>query len=397
MFAFRSKISKPLFSKMLYRFTPESHETLPFTDPAVTETLMSSYSNYSEKKFIDKVKIKVKGGNGGRGCVTYYRDRVVRAGAPDGGAGGNGGSLYMKATSGLSDLHIVKKTMLEGNNGKAGGRAKRDGKNGKDLHCSVPVGTLVWEIMVDKKVKTKEEKVVKKDFHKRLLKDLDAEGASVLVARGGVGGRGNFKTRGLKVAEAGKPGETKDILLELKCIADIGLVGLPNVGKSSLLASVSRSLPRIANYPFTTLSPLVGKIRFIDGFDFTMADIPGIIEDAHKDKGLGLDFLRHIERTKVFLYVLDVAGEENEDLKKNLDILIHEIKCYKKEFLNRPSLVAVNKCDLEPKAEERFAKFQKECEFPSFLISAKHGFGLGEMIVEMRKMIENQKIEEKKL
>jgi GTP-binding protein len=166
----------------------------------------------------------------------------------------------------------------------------------------------------------------------------------------------------------GKQGEIKDILLEMKCLADVGLVGLPNVGKSSILASVSRSLPKIANYPFTTLNPLVGKIRFIDDFEFTMADLPGIIEDAHKNKGLGLDFLRHIERTKVFLYVLDVAGEENEDLKKNLDILINEIKCYKKEFLDRPSIVAVNKCDLETNAEERFSKLQKECKFPCFLI-----------------------------
>ena len=396
MFIFHPRDTRPLRLITSF-FSAFSNEVRTLqTEPAVTETLMTTYSNFSEKKFIDKVKIKVRGGNGGRGCVTYYRDRIIRSGAPDGGSGGNGGDLCFKAATGLSDLHIMKRTMIEGNNGKAGARGKRDGKNGKTLYCSVPVGTLVWEIMVDKKVKTKEEKIVKKDFHKRLLKDLDIDGKSVVVARGGVGGRGNAKTRCLKVIEAGKLGEIKDILLELKCIADVGLVGLPNVGKSSILASVSRSLPKIANYPFTTLSPLVGKIKFIDDFEFTMADLPGIIEDAHKNKGLGLDFLRHIERTKVFLYVLDVAGDLNEDLKKNFDILINEIKCYKKEFLNRPSIVAVNKCDIEKNAEERFKNFQKECGFPSFMISAKHGFGLGDMIIELRKMVEaNQKTSEK--
>ena len=298
--------------------------------------------------------------------MSYHRDRITKSGAPDGGSGGSGGDLHFRASPFLSDLHVMRKALVEGNNGKSASRAKRDGMNGKPIYLNVPVGTLVWEVLYDKKINTKEENIVKNEYQKRLLKDLDQDGKSVLVVKGGVGGRGNANHRGLKVAESGTPGEIKDVILEMKSIADIGLVGLPNVGKSSILASVSRSLPKIANYPFTTLNPLIGKIRFIDNFVFTMADIPGIIEDAHKNKGLGLEFLRHIERTKVFVYVLDVAGEENKILKKHLDILVNEVKCYKKDFMNRPSIVVVNKCDLEPEAEARFLALQKECEFPCF-------------------------------
>lgn len=365
----------------------------PLTEPAVTETLMSNYSNFSEKRFIDKLKVKVKAGRGGNGCVSFYRDRVVRAGAPDGGCGGKGGDLYLRASSSLNDLHVIKKTLLEGNNGKSAGGGKRDGKHGKDIYYNVPTGTLVYEILSDKKIILKEERILKHDYHKRLVKDLDQEGKSVLIAKGGAGGKGNARFRGLKVAESGKIGECKEIYLELKSIADVGLVGLPNVGKSSILASVSRSLPRIANYPFTTLSPLVGKIRFIDDFEFTMADIPGIIEDAHKNKGLGLEFLRHIERTKVFVYVLDVCGEENEDLFTKLSILRNEVYCYKKNFQGKPSIVVVNKCDLEADAEKRFVNLKEKCDKPCFLISAKHGFGIGEMLVKLRSLVEQTKQE----
>lgn len=392
LISFGFKLS-PRIPKFIFSFSSST----PLVEPAITESLMSTYSNFSEKRFIDKVKLKVKGGNGGRGCVSYYRDRVVRSGAPDGGSGGTGGDLYFQACSSLSDLHVIKRTIIEGNNGKPASGRKKDGKNGNPIYCNVPVGTLVWEIIVDKKINSKVENIVKKDFHKKLLNDLDIEGKTVLVARGGNGGRGNAHHRGIKVAEHGQEGQIKNILLELKSIADVGLVGLPNVGKSSILASVSRSLPKIANYPFTTLSPLVGKINFIDNFEFTIADIPGIIEDAHKNKGLGLDFLRHIERTKVFIYVLDVAGEENKNLKTNLDVLMNELCCYKKEFLQRPSIVVVNKCDLEQESEERLEELQKNCKFPCFLISAKHSYGLGSMIVQLRKLVEEIKKKDEKI
>ena len=265
-----------------------------FSSNIVTESLMKEYTNFRERNFVDRLKLVIKAGNGGRGCVTYYRDRKVRTGAPDGGSGGRGGNVYFRAINKIYDLNHLKKPTYEGNNGKPGMKSKKDGKDGGDMKLSVPVGTIVYNI----KEVTEDNKLIKD-----IISDLDFEGKEALVAKGGVGGKGNANNIGIKDPEPGGLGEVRNIYLELKCIADVGLVGFPNAGKSTFLASVTRALPKIAEYPFTTLNPMIGKVQFIDGNSFTIADIPGIIEDAHKNKGLGLDFLRHIERTRVYIYI----------------------------------------------------------------------------------------------
>lgn len=366
--------------------------------------LAEDLEDFAERRFIDRVKMKVTGGKGGDGAFTFYRDRVVKSGAPDGGDGGNGGNVIFKATSFFTDLRHIRRPTIEGNRGRNGGRLKRMGKHGKDLHYSVPIGTLIWELKpVEKYTGEKFEndspeiqkgrEIKYTAIKKKLIADLDTEGKEVIVAKGGKGGRGNAMHRGLKEAEKGKPGEVVNILLELKSLADIGLVGYPNAGKSTILATLTRAFAKIAPYPFTTLQPTVGKIKFVDDFTMTIADIPGLIEGSHQNKGLGHEFLRHIERTKVLMYVLDITSE---NLLEEYNVLKKELDMYNKEiFDKKPSILVLNKIDLVENSEQIIQDLQSKVDIKVLGMSAKYSRELDKIVVNLRKIVEERRRIEK--
>ncbi len=315
-------------------------------------------------KFIDIAKINVKAGNGGNGIVSFHREKYVPKGGPDGGNGGSGGNIILKANPHLTTLLDFKyKSHFRAENGKPGGPNNKTGKNGQDLIIPVPCGT-----------------VVKNAVSGEIIADLVQPDQELIAARGGRGGRGNteFATptnQTPRYAEKGFPGEELELILELKVIADVGIVGFPNVGKSTLISVISDAKPKIADYPFTTLTPNLGVVRIDIGKSFVVADIPGLIEGASQGKGLGLDFLRHIERTKVLLFLLDATSN---DLKKDFKILITELKKYNKELLEKEKLIAINKLDLiEQNKINKISSLNFGKNYPSPLcISAVTGFGL---------------------
>lgn len=280
--------------------------------------------------FRDVLRITVQAGRGGDGGLSFHREKFVPKGGPDGGHGGRGGSVYLRAIDDITSLtRLVDRRQYKAPSGGQGEGRNRNGRNGKDVIIDVPVGTRASDAETGE-----------------LLADLVTVGQTAIVAAGGLGGRGNssFATstrQTPRFSEWGSRGEQRQIELELRTIGDVGLVGYPNAGKSSLLAAVSNSKPAIADYPFTTLSPNLGVV--IRGEErFTMADIPGIIEGAHEGKGLGLDFLRHISRTRLLIYVVD----GNEDVAETLTALQHELASFDPELLNRPAVVFINKTDL---------------------------------------------------
>lgn len=285
--------------------------------------------------FRDVLDITVQGGKGGDGGLSFLRLKYMPKGGPDGGHGGDGGSVVLEAIDDVSSLErLVGQQHYRAETGAQGEGRNRDGARGEDLVIRVPVGTRATDLDTGE-----------------LLADLTEVGQRAVVAGGGLGGRGNAAFAGSKrqaprFAEYGTPGEKRRLRLELRMIADVGLVGYPNAGKSSLLAALSNARPQIASYPFTTLSPNLGVVER-DDERFTLADIPGIIEDAHKGKGLGLEFLRHISRTRLLVYVLDIA----EDPGATLEALQHELREYDPELLERPALIALNKTDLASEAE----------------------------------------------
>ncbi len=279
--------------------------------------------------FVDYAKIFVKAGDGGRGIVSFRREKFVPKGGPDGGDGGKGGDIILKASKDENTLRLFRfKRKFTAQNGQPGGSNNRTGRSGEDVIVKVPVGTIV------------------KDVESSVVADLNKNSQEVVVAKGGKGGKGNasFATstnRAPRFAQEGQKGEEKELVIELKLLADVGLVGFPNAGKSSLIRAVSNAKPEIANYPFTTLKPNLGYVYFNDK-DFIIADIPGIIEGAHEGKGLGLQFLRHIERTSVLLFVIDIL----DNPKDTYDKLVHELESYNKEILNKKMAVVLNKIDL---------------------------------------------------
>lgn len=281
---------------------------------------------------VDSATIEVEAGHGGRGAASFRREPFVPRGGPDGGDGGRGGSVVLFATTEVSSLApYARRRRWRAEAGRPGAGGLKAGRRGQDLRLSVPVGTLVYD-----------------ESSNALLGDLDRPGAELVVAAGGLGGRGNvhFKSsinRAPHFAEPGLPGQTVRLRLELKLIADVGLVGPPNAGKSSLLRAVSAATPRVADYPFTTLDPHPGVIELDDGRRFVMADIPGLIAGAAQGAGLGLRFLRHIERTRVLVYLVDGS---RPDPWADLDAVRKEVKQYSPELARRPSLVVVNKLDL---------------------------------------------------
>lgn len=285
---------------------------------------------------IDLAKISLKAGNGGNGAIAWRREKYEPTGGPAGGDGGDGGSIIIKATRNLSTLDDFKfKKIFKAENGEAGGKSKKFGKKGEDLIIKVPVGTILRE-----------------ETSNKIIKDFKVDGEEFLIAKGGRGGRGNvhFKNsvrQAPRFAENGKKGQEINLILELKILADVGLVGLPNVGKSTLISVISKAKPKIANYHFTTLNPNLGVVNIDKERSFIVADIPGLIEGANKGEGLGHDFLRHIERCRVLIHLVDISGIEGRDPIKDFDLINKELELYNKELANKPMIVALNKTDLD--------------------------------------------------
>ena len=297
--------------------------------------------------FIDRAVIEVRSGKGGDGAIAFLHEKYVAKGGPAGGNGGRGGSIYLRASKTINTLFNFRhsKTFIA-NDGEKGGIKNQYGKYAEDVIVDVPVGTVVY---------------LEKD--KEFLGDLNEDGKIVMVAKGGRGGRGNscFKSstnRVPKIAENGEPGERKRLILELKLLADVGLVGFPSVGKSTLLSVVSAAKPEIADYPFTTITPNLGVVSVKDGSSFVMADLPGLIEGAHQGKGLGLQFLRHIERCRVIVHVIDLS-ETGRDPFEDYKIINNELKEYGFALDKRPQIIVASKMD-EEGADEKLKKLEKQ-------------------------------------
>lgn len=327
--------------------------------------------------FVDKAVITVKAGDGGNGAVSFHREKYVAAGGPDGGDGGRGGNIVFKVDTGLNTLADFRyKRKYTAPAGQTGGAKRCFGKAGEDLVITVPEGTLIFD-----------------DETGRLMADMMAE-KPFIAAKGGRGGRGNahFATPTRQVprfAKPGTPGESYTLRLELKLLADVGLVGFPNVGKSSLISAVSEAKPQVANYHFTTITPVLGVVRVAERQSFVMADIPGIIEGAAEGVGLGHDFLRHIERCRVLVHVVDIAGSEGRDPLEDFDKINHELAAFDSELAARPMIVAGNKCDLA--TEEQQAAFADAMEargFAYFPIMAPIAHGTDALIKHLAAMLQ---------
>lgn len=321
--------------------------------------------------FVDTADIIIKSGKGGNGAVSFRREPFVPDGGPDGGDGGNGGNVIFRADSRLKTLMDFKyKKKYQAENGEDGMKKNRFGKKGADLIIKVPEGTLV----VEKKSGL-------------TMCDLEKDNDEFLAAIGGRGGRGNTKFKNSvrqapNFGEAGGFPQELEVSLELKMIADVGLIGFPNVGKSTLLAASTKAKPKIANYHFTTLNPNLGVVSVGDT-SFIMADIPGLIEGAHEGAGLGLDFLRHIERTRILIHVVDLAGSEGRDPLDDFKKINEELKKYKNELSDKLQIVAANKTDLLTDSDEKFLAFKKAINkegYPVYMISAATNYGVQELM-----------------
>ncbi len=312
--------------------------------------------------FIDFAEIYVKAGDGGRGIVSFRREKYIPKGGPDGGDGGKGGDVIIEASKDENTLRPFRfKRHFRAENGQPGGSNNKTGKSGEDLIIKVPIGSII------------------KDESGNVIADLTKDGERAVVAKGGKGGKGNaaFATptnRAPRIAQPGKKGEEKKLIIELKLLADVGLVGFPNAGKSSLIRAVSDAKPEVANYPFTTINPHLGYVEF-NGKSFVIADIPGIIEGAHEGKGLGLRFLKHIERTKILVFVIDITDSPKDRFKK----LLKELESFSGELVKRKRAVALNKIDLidELNREKYIKQFHGET---IFFISALKKIGLKELL-----------------
>lgn len=327
--------------------------------------------------FYDTAKIYVKAGDGGDGVISFRREKHVPEGGPDGGDGGKGGNVVFLVDEGLRTLVDFKYNRhYKAERGQHGRGKNMHGKGGEDLVIRVPPGTLV------KDADTGE-----------VLMDLIVPGTKVVVARGGRGGRGNArflsnKHKAPRIAEKGEPGEERWLLLELKLLADVGLLGFPNAGKSTLISRISAAKPKIADYPFTTLTPNLGVVNLSEGNSFVVADIPGLIEGAHQGVGLGHDFLRHLERTRVLVHLVDLANWEYEPYEA-YQIINRELELYSRELSQKPQIVAANKIDL-PEAKERLEQLRQalEPDIPVFPISAVTGEGVQELLYKVANMLE---------
>ena len=319
--------------------------------------------------FVDKAKIRVKAGDGGDGAVSFYREKYVAAGGPDGGNGGKGGDIIFVIDDNFSTLIDFKyKKKYAAQRGENGGAKHCTGKNGEDLIIKVPRGTLVRDANTG-----------------RIIADLSKKDRQI-IAKGGNGGKGNsvFKspTRQIpRFAKPGYPGEEFELSLELKLLADVGLVGFPNVGKSTLISVVSQAKPKIANYHFTTLVPVLGVVKVEAEKSFVMADIPGLIEGASDGIGLGHEFLRHVERCRLILHVLDVSGSEGRDPREDFDIINRELEKFSPDLAECPQIVAANKSDMaSPEQIQELKEYIEEKGYTFFEISAATTQGTSELI-----------------
>jgi GTP-binding protein len=322
--------------------------------------------------FVDQVKVELQAGRGGNGCVSFRREWGVPKGGPDGGRGGDGGNVFLVAEEGLSSLSYFRfHPINKARHGAPGEGGNRSGKKGRDLFLSVPVGTVVKEAASGK-----------------ILFDFLLPGQKYLAAQGGKGGRGNatYATpthRAPREWQPGMPGEDMDLILELKLIADVGLVGFPNVGKSTLISKISSAKPVIADYPFTTLIPHLGVVDVGTERSFVVADIPGLIEGAHLGHGLGTRFLKHIERTKVLVHLVDVSPYSGRDPVEDFGVVMEELASYNPDLAGRPLILAANKIDLLSEEKKRLdalkrLAFRRKLAF--FAISAIKGQGLKELV-----------------
>ena len=330
--------------------------------------------------FADRAKIYVKSGKGGDGHVSFRREKYVPNGGPDGGDGGDGGSVYFVVDEGLNTLtdfrHIRK---YSAGNGAEGGKRNCAGKNGEDITIKVPAGTVIKEAESGK-----------------VIADMSGENKKVLLLKGGKGGNGNqhYATSTMqapKYAQPGQPAMELELLLELKVIADIGLVGFPNVGKSTFLSKVTNANPKIANYHFTTLSPNLGVVDLEDAKGFVIADIPGLIEGASEGVGLGHEFLRHIERTKLILHIVDAASTEARDPIEDIYAINKELKAYNPEIAERPQIIAANKIDMIYEKDDAVERIKKEFEpqgIPVYPISAISGQGVRELLYTLQNRLD---------
>jgi len=320
-------------------------------------------------QFIDEATITVAAGNGGDGLVAWRREKYIPKGGPAGGDGGHGGTVYLEASPELSTLVEFRfKRHFAGDSGKPGGTSNKSGRSGEDLVVPVPVGTLVYRAAEGEP--------------ERFFADLSRAGERVLVAKGGRGGLGNqhFATstrQAPRFAEKGEPGERFTLRLELRLLADCGIVGLPNAGKSTLLSVVSAARPKIADYPFTTLEPQLGVVRVSDEESFVMVDVPGLIEGAHLGAGLGDQFLRHVERTRVLVHLLD-GGKPLDEILSDKDVIERELQAWKEDLVRKPTLLVVSKLDL-PEARERLSELRER--FPQIRgISSATGEGVRDLV-----------------
>ncbi len=334
--------------------------------------------------FVDEAKIYVKAGDGGRGCVSFRREKYVPRGGPDGGDGGKGGDVILRASRNLRTLldfkyqqhHVAER----GGHGKG---SNRTGRNGQDREILVPAGTVVHDVETGE-----------------TLADLTEEGDTFVVVRGGKGGRGNarFATatrQAPRYAQEGIAGGELWIRLELKLLADVGIIGLPNAGKSTLISRISAAKPKIADYPFTTLTPNLGVVRYGKEETFVIADIPGLIEGAHEGAGLGIKFLRHVERTSVLLHLLDISREPASDPWRDYEMINRELASFNPAMIEKPQVVAVTKLDL-PAARERFretAPLFREKGIPLFPVSAVTGEGLAALLGEIVRLLKGRETE----
>ncbi|MCH8014464.1 MAG: GTPase ObgE [Candidatus Dadabacteria bacterium] len=336
-------------------------------------------------KFIDEAKIYIKAGDGGRGCVSFRREKYVPRGGPNGGDGGNGGDIIMVARRNMSSLldHRYQQHYRAKRGGHGRGKDQH-GKNSEHLLIPVPMGTIV------------------KDFEtEEFLGDLTENNQELIVAKAGRGGKGNARfvsstNQAPKEAEPGGEGEEKTLKLELKLLADVGLLGFPNAGKSTLISTISAARPKIADYPFTTLVPNLGVVSYGDGATFVLADIPGLIEGAHEGAGLGIQFLRHIERTKILIHLLDLSPITNRDPIEDYETMNRELKAYSEELSKKPQILVLNKIDITEVREdiEEIEKHFSKSGVKTFPISSATGEGTKELVWEVVRHLENLNKEE---
>jgi GTP-binding protein len=333
---------------------------------------------------IDRVQISVRGGTGGNGVVSFRREKYVPRGGPDGGDGGQGGDVVLQASANASTLRDLRyKRNYRAADGSNGAGQRMHGRSGADLIIPVPLGTQIRRVLAGGELE--------------LIADLDHPGAAIIVAHGGLGGRGNARfasstNQAPRIAERGQQGQEAELLLDLKLISDVGIIGLPNAGKSTLLTSVSAARPKIANYPFTTLEPNLGVVEL--GYEsFVMADIPGLIEGAHAGSGLGFDFLRHVERTRVLVHLLDGSAP---DPASDLALINRELELFSQELAQKPQLVAINKIDI-PEVVERLPKLQERLArlgIDALAISAATGAGVSVLLQRVAQILDEARREE---